>query len=343
MATSVEQDPTVDLIDSYLSEQREVAGSPGLSAAVLMDGEVVHLAGYGTANVEWRTPATPDTVYELASITKSFTATAVMLLARDGLLALDDPIARFFPEATSAWSAITVRHLLAHTSGIPDYFKLDAFQLGEDDFAWRLDFSHDDVLDIARRAPLEFDPGTDIAYSNTGYTLLGLLIERLSGSTYAQFVSERIFQPLGMTETRRNSRTAIIPRRATGYVRDDGTLQNAPYTSMTWAYAEGGIVSTARDLSRWDMALTEGTLLDRPTLEAMWDVAGQDMPTFGLGFGVNTCPQGLVIGASGGKPGFSTYHSRYVDVGTTIILLANQSGVQIIEMSRGLVALLAGG
>lgn len=334
-----ERDPRDQRIDTYLADQRQATGSPGLSAAVLVDAKLVHLAGYGEANVEQGTPATANTVYELASVTKSFTAVVVMLLARDGLLGLDDPIARYLPEAPSSWSGVTVRHLLGHTSGIPDYFKIAAFGLGEN-FAWHLDFSHDDFLRIVCAAPLEFEPGSDLAYSNTGYSVLGMMIERVSGHTYEQVLSERIFQPLQMTSTRRNSRIDLIPGRASGYVRDNATLLNAPYTSMTWAYAEGGIVSTARDLARWDEAITTGSLLDRPSLESMWDVSGRDHPTLGLGWGVNTSPQGLVIGASGGKPGFSTYHSRYVDVNTTIILLANQSGVPIIEVSRGLIAAL---
>lgn len=308
---------------------------------MLADGAVVHLAGYGTANVEHGVPATPDTVYELASITKSFTSTAVALLAEDGKLRFDDPIADYVPEAPAAWSSVTVRHLLGHNSGIPDYFKLPEFQRGED-FAWRLDFSHDDLLDAAARADLEFAPGSDSAYSNTGYSLLGMIIERVSGQEYEAFLSERIFTPLGMSATRRNSRTDIIPHRAAGYVHDDGMLQNAPYTSMTWAYAEGGIVSTARDLARWDAAVSAGVLLDQQRLNEMWDTSGRELPAFGLGWGVNVCPQGLVIGASGGKPGFSTYHSRYVDTKTTIILLFNRSGAPVIEVSRGLVAMLAG-
>ncbi len=335
-------DPRDERIDAYLSAQVETTGSPGLSAAVLVDGRLIHLAGYGSANVEQGTPATADTVFELASITKSFTAAAVMLLVTDGMLRLDDPISTYIPEAPASWSEVSVRRLLGHTSGIPDYFKLDSFALGED-FAWRLDFGLDEILTIAGAAPLEFEPGSDTAYSNTGYTLLGMVIERVSGQDYAQFVSERIFQPLNMISTRRNSRTDIIPGRAAGYVRDDGVLQNAPYTSMTWAYAEGGIVSTARDLTRWDAAISSGALLDRSTLDEMWDVAGREMPAFGLGFAMNTSPQGLVVGASGGKPGFSTYHSRYADVKTTTILLANQSGVPIIEISRGLVAMLGTG
>lgn len=337
--TDTQQDPRDERVDAYLGEHLRTAGSPGLSAAVLVDAKPVHLAGYGVANVEQGSPATADTVYELASITKSFTAVTVMLLVRDGLLRLDDPISTFFPESPASWSGVTVRHLLGHTSGIPDYFNIAAFASGED-FPWHLDYSRDEFVRIVRAAPLEFEPGSDMAYSNTGYNLLGLIIERVSGHDYEQVLLERIFGPLNMTSTRRNSRTDIIPGRAAGYVRDDGTLQNAPYTSMTWAYAEGGIVSTARDMACWDEAITTGSLLDQPSLEAMWDVSGREYPTLGLGWGVNTSPQGLVIGASGGKPGFSTYHSRYVDANTTIILLANGSGVPIIDVSRGLVAAL---
>lgn len=332
-------DPCEQRIEAYLIEHMATHEIVGLAAAVLLDGRLVHLTGHGKANVECGTAATADTVFELASVTKPFTASAVVLLAEEGALALDDPIAGFFPEAPPSWAGITIRHLLNHSSGIPDYFTMEAFHLGEE-FAWQLDFSHDAFLRIVREAPLDFTPGEDTAYSNTGYSLLGILIERATNRSYAEVLEDRIFRPLGMTATRRNSRTAIIPGRAAGYVRVDGVLQNAAYTSTTWAYAEGGIVSSARDLARWDEALTSGTILSREHLEEMWNPPAQELPAIGLGWTRNTSPQGDVIGHSGGKPGFSTYHARYPEIGASIILLANQSGIPIIDIGRGLAALL---
>jgi CubicO group peptidase (beta-lactamase class C family) len=280
-------------------------------------------------------------VYELASVTKPFTATAMMLLVEDGALRLDDPITDFFPEAPSSWNGISIRHLLSHTSGIPDYFNVEAFQLG-DDFAWRLDFTHEEFLRVVREAPLDFAPGTSTAYSNTGYSLLGILIERVTDRRYEDVLARRIFEPLGMTSTRRNSRTEIIPGRAAGYVHGGEALQNAPYTSMTWAFAEGGLVSSARDLARWDQALTDGEILSPQRLEEMWNPPGDELPAIGLGWTRNTSPAGIMVGHSGGKPGFATYHARFLDLGTSVILLANQSGVPIIDIGRGLAGVIAG-
>jgi D-alanyl-D-alanine carboxypeptidase len=327
-------DPRDEQIDAFLIGEVETHELTGLSAAVLRKNHLIHLAGYGQANVEWGMPATADTVYELASVTKPFTATAVMLLVEDGALQLDDPVGSFFSDVPPGWEAMTVRHLLMHRSGIPDYFDLPAFQL-QDDFAWRLDFSHDELLRAAYAAQLTFAPGEQTAYSNTGYSLLGMLIERVTGETYETFLAERIFRPLGMTATRRNSRSDLIPRRAVGYVRDEGVLQNASYTSITWAYAEGGIVSSARDLARWDAALSAEQLLPRKRLAEMWAPV-DDLPAMGLGWTINSWGVGTAIGHSGGKPGFATYYCRFPDVDLSLILLANQNGVPIVDIGREL-------
>lgn len=337
---NIDRGARVQRIEAYLTDQVREHRMVGLSAAVLLGDDVIYMAGLGQANLENGTPATEDTVYELASVTKPFTATLIMLLVEEGRLRLDDPIAGFFPEAPSSWDGITIRTLLNHSSGIPDYFNLEAFHRGGD-FAWQLDFSHDEILAVVREAPLDFAPGSETAYSNTNYTLLGILIERVTGSSYEDFLAERICRPLRMTATRRNSRTEIIPGRAAGYVRDGDLLENAPYTSMTWAYAEGGIVSSARDLARWDQALTRGEILSPERLEEMWNPPAEELPAMGLGWTRNAWGAGITIGHSGGKPGFATYHARLVDLGASIIVLANASGMPIIDVGRGLAGLLA--
>jgi D-alanyl-D-alanine carboxypeptidase len=334
------EDPRDEQIDAYLTAEVERHSIPGLSATVLRDNHLIHLAGYGEASVEWGAPATADTIYELASVTKPFTAVAVLLLVEDDALGLDDPVNSYFPDAPEGWREMTIRHLLAHSSGIPDYFNLPALQL-EDDFAWRLDFSHETLRSIVFAASLRFAPGEQTAYSNTGYSLLGMLIERVTGQTYEAFLTERLFRPLDMTATRRNSRVDLIPRRAAGYVRDDGILQNAPYTSMTWAYAEGGIVSSARDLARWDAALSAEDVLPRARLDEMWTPTDDDLPAMGLGWTVNSSDAGTTIGHSGGKPGFATYYARFPDISSSVIVLINQSGVPIVDIGRGLALQLA--
>ena len=200
-----------DEIDDYVAKQLERQNIPGLSLAVVKNGKVIKAKGYGLANLEWNVPATVDTAYQLASVSKQFTATAIMLLVEDGKLQLSDSVTKHFPELPGAWSNITVRHLLTMTSGIKDY--LNVVPPGE----WRNDFTYARLLEIMKNEPLEFGAGDKFAYSNSNYVLLAMLVQKLSGKSYDSFLAERVFGPLKMTATRRDSPFDVILHRAALY------------------------------------------------------------------------------------------------------------------------------
>ena len=252
----------VDAIVQQLMAKRHI---PGVSVAVVKDGKVVMAKGYGLASVELGVPATADTVYQLASVTKTFTATAVMMLAREGKLSLDDKITERLPDLPEAWHDVTVRHLLSHTSGIKSYTSVKDFHK-----ATRKDFARREILDLVAKEPLEFKPGAKWNYSNTGYFLLGMLIEKISGKTYGEFMAERVFKPLGMTRTRANDLRDIVSNRAQGYEWDGKELKNGEYVSPSQPFAAGMLLSSVNDLVKWDTALTGHTLIDAQSLERMW-------------------------------------------------------------------------
>jgi D-alanyl-D-alanine carboxypeptidase len=323
-----------DEVDDYVAAQMKKHHVPGLSLAVVRDGEVVKSKGYGLASVELEAPATERTVYEIGSITKQFTATAVMMLVEEGKLGLDDKISDRLPGLPAAWKEVTVRHLLTHTSGIKSY-------TGATDFIRlaRNDYSQEQILALVSKAKLEFDPGTSWAYCNTGYFLLGMLIEKMSGQTCAKFLDERIFKPLGMASTRPNNPKAIIPRRAAGYADVFGTYFNRDPLTPTSAFSAGFLVSTVGDLVKWDAALRAGKLLSSSSFAQMYTpVTLKDGSTrpYGFGWSVGSRLGHKIIDHGGGTAGFSTMIARYVDDGLTVIVLTNLSGGAAGEVAHGI-------
>jgi CubicO group peptidase (beta-lactamase class C family) len=321
-----------DAVDSYIELQVASRHIPGLSVAVVRDGKVVFAKGYGMANLELSVPARPDTVYELASVSKQFTATAVMLLVDEGKLKLDDPIIRHLPQAPKTWQAVTVRNLLNHTSGIKDY-------LGTKEISLRKDYSDDELVGMVAGLALDFPPGEKWSYSNTNYLLLGMLIEKASGQGLAEFLAARIFEPLGMESSRVNDTRAVIPRRATGYERCEGAYRIRDFVSPSLAATgDGEVVTTVLDLVRWDAALDKGTLLKRPTLEQMWTPARlKDGKTthYGFGWAIGEHNGHRVIEHGGGFPGFNAHISRYRDDKLTVIVLANIVPAGVDRIARG--------
>ena len=212
-----------DRLDELVEIEREKQKVPGVGVAIVRGGEPLKLQGYGLANVEHRVPVSPETIFQSGSVGKQFTAVAVMLQVEAGTLALDDPIARFFTGAPAAWKRITVRHLLTHTSGIADY--------GNTSVDYRKDYSEDEFARVAFGLALEFPPGSRYSYSNTGYALLGFIVNKAAGRFYGDVLAERVFAPLGMTTARVMSESAIVPNRAAGYRLVDGALQNQEWVS----------------------------------------------------------------------------------------------------------------
>ena len=193
-------------IDAYVQRRMQRDHLPGVSVAILREGKVIHCKGYGMANVELLSAATENSVYQIASLTKPFTATAIMLLIEDGKLSLDVHVRKYLPDLPTSWENVTVRQLLGHTSGIKNLTDLSGFAE-----TVRKDFTPRELVDMVAKEPLDFRPGDNWDYSNTGYIVLGMLIEKLSGQSYGPFMDERIFKPLGMTNTRANDLHAVMP------------------------------------------------------------------------------------------------------------------------------------
>jgi CubicO group peptidase (beta-lactamase class C family) len=314
---------TATRVDTYVEAERVKRHIPGLSIAVVQNGEVVLAKGYGQANVELDVAAGPDTVYQIGSITKQFTATAIMALVEEGKLALEDPISKYLDNTPDTWKDLTVRHLLNHTSGIKSYTNV-----AENMTKVRLDRTRDDIIGTVRDLPLEFEPGEKWAYSNTGYFLLGQIIEKVSGKSYAAFLQERIFTPLGMNATRVNELKDIVKNRATGY-EWSGELRNAEHASMTWPFSAGAVVSTVADMAKWDAALYGETVLKSSSLNQMWTKATLNngkQADYGFGWSVGDYRGHKLIGHGGGIHGFTTDIARFVDDRLTVIVLTNFSG-----------------
>ncbi len=327
----------IEAVDAYVRGAMEKKHVPGVSVAVVRDGKVVLAKGYGLADAEQDVPATAETVYQLASVTKTFTAGAVMMLVKDGKLSLDDRIGDRLKDLPEAWKVVTVRQLLTHTSGIKSYTSVKDFHTMA-----RRDFAPREILDLMAKEPLEFPPGERWQYSNTGYFLLGLLIEEASGRPYAEFMAERIFRPLGMARTRVNDLKAIIPGRARGYARDGETLVNGEYVSPTQPFSAGALVSSVADMAKWDATLSAATLLDRATLDAMWTPAklnGGGAADYGLGWQVVETNGHRTVAHGGGIPGFSTQILRFPDDKLSVVVLTNLEGGHAGGMARGIAVL----
>ena len=228
---------------------------PGLQLAVVRNGKIIKAQSYGIANLELNAPVTDDTMFEIASNSKQYTAGAIMLLELDGKLNLDDGITKYLSGLPQTYSAITVRHLLNHTSGVKDY--IEEFQLNRS-----LIYTNQELIKRLGANELNFPPGEDAKYSTTGYLLLGIIIEQITGKPYGEFLRERIFAPLGMNRTRVINLAEIIPNRATGYKFENGVLRNGRFVAQTLrSGADIGLMTTALDTVKWDAALNTNRFL----------------------------------------------------------------------------------
>jgi len=325
-----------DEIDHYITAQIQRLHIPGLSLAIVQDGRITRAQGYGFANLEQKTPAHRQTVYEIGSNTKQFTAAAIMMLVEEEKVHLDDPLTKYFPEAPQAWRGITIQHLLSHTSGIQNHVAvphwLDVFRTN---LAFETTPPRDELLKMFFKLPLEFQPGETWAYDNTGYYLLGIVIEKASGKPYWQFVDQRIFKPLGMVSTRSTDPQPIVPNRASGYEWKNNHFENRPVLLPPIAFSAGSILSTVEDMAKWDAALYTEKLLKKSSLDQIWTAAvtkdGAEPPfNYGFGWFIESYHGHRLVQHSGGTPGFSSAIYRFVDDKLTIIILTNH-GDRIVD------------
>jgi CubicO group peptidase (beta-lactamase class C family) len=304
------------------------------SVLVARGGEVVLSKGYGSANLEWDLPNTPTTKFRLGSVTKQFTAAAILLLEERGKLKLDDPVKKHMPDAPEAWDGITIHHLLTHTSGItnftalPEYRKLQVFASPVAK-----------TIESFKDKPLDFAPGERMSYSNSGYLVLGHLIEVLSGDSYAEFVQENIFTPLGMKDSGFDSNSEIIPRRAAGYSPGPKGPTNTGFIHMTIPHAAGALYSTTEDLLRWQQGLFAGKVVTPASLAKMTTPFKGD---YGFGVNVRTVNGRKLVQHGGGIEGFNTALAYFPETRTTVVVLANLNGPVADQLCRNLGTLAHG-
>ncbi|MEO6589009.1 MAG: serine hydrolase domain-containing protein [Pyrinomonadaceae bacterium] len=307
-----------DAMDEYVRAQMRERHVPGAAIAVIKNGKIVKSEGYGLANVELNVPATKETVFEIGSVSKQITAAAIMLLVEEGKINLDEKISKYLPSAPETWKNVTVRNLLTHTSGIKSYTGLSGFELTK-----RL--KRDEFVKAIGAYPLEFEPGERYIYSNSGYNLLGFIVESVSGESYWDFLQKRIFKPLGMNKTANRDPQFIVPNRADGYEWENGKLVGRDY-DLTDVFSAGAIVSTVTDLAKWDAALRGETFLKKESKEKIWTpvVFNNGKPyTYGFGWNVTEFRGHKLFSHGGQTAGFAANISRYVDDNFTVIVLTN--------------------
>jgi CubicO group peptidase (beta-lactamase class C family) len=324
-----------DEIDRYVEARLKKENVPGASIAVVREGKVIKARGYGLADVELNVPATQHTVYQWASITKQFTAGAIMLLVDAGKIKLSDPVSLYYAHSPPAWSNVTVRHLLTHTSGIKSYTSVRDFQR-----TLRKDFAPEELIDLVRNEPLEFAPGEKWNYNNTAYFLLGLIIENVSGRSYGDFLAEHIFRPAGMDTARVNQQFEIITNRATGYNVTSNQVLRSEFVSPTQPYSAGALVGTVLDLAKWDAALYTDKLFPASVREQLWTPvklnSGKTHP-YGFGWQVDELRGHPYVAHGGGIHGFNTYITRFVQDKLTVIVLMN-ANANPVGMANGIAA-----
>ena len=300
------------------------ADRPGAAAIVVKDGKVLYRKAYGMASLELGVPLQPDMVFRLGSLTKQFTATAILMLVEDGMLALDDPIEKHLAGYPTQGHRITIEHLLTHTSGIQSYTDMPGWMTSR----ILADMTVTELVDGFKREPMQFAPGDKYRYNNSAYILLGAIIEKVSGKTYEAFLKERIFEPLGMKSTSYGSNEPVIPRRVPGYTQEGDVSKTARYLSMTQPYAAGALVSTVDDLALWDASLYTEKLLKRASLERMWTpFATRDGKStkYGYGWAISEVRGRRTVEHGGGIFGFATHALRLPDERVYVAVLCNSA------------------
>lgn len=307
-----------DRVDDYVRDFMAKRHIPGASVAVMKDGKVVKIKGYGVASLEHKVPVTSDTVFEIGSVSKQMTAAAIMLLVEDGKVSLDEKISAYLPNTPDTWRDVTVRHLLTHSAGIKSYSSLDGFALLQ-----RLKVA--DFIKLLSPHPLEYIPGERNIYSNTGFSLLAYIIEARSGKPYIEFMRERIFRPLGMNKTDDRDPEYIILNRASGY-----EWRGDRYAGRNWDLTDlkgaGSIVSTIDDMVKWNVGLDGQTFLKTASKAEWWKrfTFNDGKPSlYGFGWRISDLRGHRLTGHTGQTAGFTSANFKYPDQGLTVTVLTN--------------------
>ena len=278
------------------------ADGPGATALVAKNGKIIYQSAVGMADLELGVEMKPENVFEIGSVTKQFTSVCILMLMEEGKLSIEDEITKFIPDYPTHGHKITIHHLLNHTSGIKSYTNMNAFSE-----VWRKDYRPEDLISEFKFKPMEFAPGDAWNYNNSGYFLLGYIIEKISGMSYAEYIQEKIFDPLGMKNSYYGSMPKIIKNRAKGYQKNGEEYVNAEYLSLTIPYAAGSIMSTVEDLNKWQMALKAGKLVKKESLDLAYTntkLNNGELTNYGYGWGNNEIFGSTTVEHSGGIFGY---------------------------------------
>ena len=334
----------VEEIDQLLVKYKELQQFNG-SALVAHQGKVILKKGYGMANMEWDIPNTPETKHRLGSVTKQFTAMLILQLAAEGKIDLEAPILTYLPDyPQDKAEIITTHNLLTHSSGIPNYTAFpDFFEKKSQTYQ-----SPDDFIKEFQDMALDFEPGERFSYSNSGYFLLGVILEKVSGKTYDALLEEKILQPLNMKDTGYDLHSTILKKRATGYKKRGFDYVNSRYLDMSLPYAAGAMYSTIEDLYKWDQALYTNKLLPQDFMDMYFkkhiNVGNEDAYAYGWMVGEqnigNTTESTKVIGHGGGINGFNTLIKRYPEQKTLVVLLNNTGGAPLNSIAQSILGIV---
>jgi len=333
--SALSQEAVTTKVDEFIKTEMEKQKIPGVSLAVVKDGKPLMVKGYGFANLEHQVPVKPETIFQSGSVGKQFTATGVMLLVEDGKISLDEKIGKYLGDVPESWANITVRHLLSHTGGMTDY---------PQDFDFRKDYTEDEILKRAKEIPVAFKPGEKWQYSNLGYVTLGIIIGKVSGKFYGDFLQERIFKPLAMTTAQILNEADIVPNRASGYRLVNGEVKHQNWVSPTInTTADGSLYLTALDMIKWDGALASGKLLKKSSYDEMWTAIklndGKTYP-YGFGWAVRSVNGKRVIEHGGAWQGFKAHIGRFPENKLTVIVFANLIQTNQAKLANGVAAII---
>jgi CubicO group peptidase (beta-lactamase class C family) len=323
----------VAAIDRFVNAEMQRERVPGLAVGIYSRGQILLAKGYGLSSVELNVAVKPETVFQSGSVGKQFVSAAIMMLVEEGKVELDDSIVKYFPDAPESWRNIRVNNLLSHTSGLAEY-ESEKRTGPKGPFYLRLDFTEDELLEKAEALPIECKPGEKWDYRNTNYLLLGILIHRVTGTFYADYLQQRIFKPLGMSSTRLISESDIIPNRSSGYELKGEKLQNQTWVSPTFnSTADGALYFNVLDLNKWDEALYGTNLLRQSSLDQMWRVfplndGKSNKDNYGFGWVIATVKGHKLEEHGGAWQGFTCHFLRYPDDAISVAVLTNSDSAR---------------
>ena len=309
------QQPDAGDLDSWVKGEMERQHIPGAVVAVMRDGQVVRIQGYGFSNLEHQLPVTGKTVFKIGSVSKQFIATGIMILAQDGKLQPSDPISKYLPEAPPAWSGITIANFMSHTGGVVREGPAFDFQKIQPDSV---------VIGSALPLPLVFQPNTKWQYCNICYFTLADIIRRVSGTPWDRFLAQRVFEPVGMTATRPTTSRDVIPNQAEGYDWREGKWVHAQH--LVAVRPSGAFLSTAEDLAKWDAALYQDRILTEATRKAMWTPATLTDGTntrYGYGWQIDSLAGHRRVEHGGALAGFRSSFMRFPNERLSVVVLTN--------------------